>query len=164
MHHRPAILGWRYGHPQATHLAITTRRTYRLEVTQAMRTHRHSPELLAAIERTAALLNYTSCASVPHKWLTARMTMVREKHSARAVLQRVLEIYALIEHETSRFKCGQVEHLALARAVLFMARRRRPAYKSQQYRKPWFVAAGRLISEELGGFAITFVRDNLENT
>jgi hypothetical protein len=93
--------------------------------------------------------------------LTERLTVVRERHKARAVLQRVIELYALIAHEPHRFKSAETEHLALARTVLFMARRRRPTYKAQTYRKPWWLAAGRLIASELAAFAIVFTRDNV---
>ena len=159
--HRPDTPAWRYGHEQAARLPARARRSYRREVEQAMRAHKGSPELRAAIRRTSRLLSYSSTASQPHRWLTERLTVVRERHRARAVLQRIIELYTLIAHEPHRFKSAEVEHLALARTVLFMARRKRPAYRAQTYRKPWWLAAGRLIAGELAAFAILFTRENV---
>lgn len=152
---------WRHGHEKAEYLRTAMRRIHRREVKQAMRWHAQHTDLIAAVARTSRLLSYTSYASPAHRWLTTRLTTVRERCSAQDVLQRVIEFYTLVDREPHHFPNADSEHLGLAKAVLPMARRKHQDYQSRLYRKGWYVAAGRYIAKELAGPAITFVRANL---
>jgi hypothetical protein len=159
-------------------LSVAQRRAYRADVEQAL-TARGSPsrgrtrstadpKVREAIARTARLLTYESHATPAHRWFTSRLREIRSRewkgprarlryprHSPRSMLMRVLEHYAMVHAQPWRFLTANDEHEALGRAFLLAAKGRHSNHRT------WYRAAGKCIAQELGAFAILFVRNNL---
>lgn len=152
-------------------LSPKQRATYRAEVAAALKAHKECPQVRQAIERTARLLQYESHASTAACWFTSRIREVRSrkhgksptspycgrypKYSARTMLARVLEHYAIVHAQPLRFSTANAEHEALARAFLLTARGQHTDHMR------WWRAAGRYIAQELGSFCIQFIRNNV---
>jgi hypothetical protein len=150
---------WRHGHEKGGHIRTALRRAYRREVAKAMRTRKD--DLRAMLAVTSRLLDYSSHASPAHRWFSRRLATLRLRCKPWAVLQRVIEFYALVDRQPHRFPNADSEHLGLAKAVLPMARRKYQDHQSRLYRKDWYLAAGRYLAKQLAPAAILFVRRNL---
>jgi hypothetical protein len=152
-------------------LSVKQRRAYRAEVAEALGAYSDCPQVLQAIERTARLLQYESHASPAARWFTSRIRDVRSRkhgtspgspyrdryprHSPRTMLARVLEHYAIVSQQAWRFPNANAEHEVLGRAFLLTSKGTHTA------RDTWYRAAGKYIAQELGAFAILFIRNNL---
>lgn len=146
----------RYGHPAAPCTPLRDLLAYRAFVEAGMARYANSKALNAALRLTEECLNYTPTHNFTVELKIAERTRwLREYRSPHAVLQRVVEFYAVVDARPERFPSVRAERFGLARAVLQLGapdgRPGRPSSVLLNY-------FGTHLAEALGPFALAFLR------
>lgn len=146
----------RYGHPAAPCTPLRDLVAYRPFVEAGMARYANSKALHAALRLTEDLLNYTPVHGFTVELQIAERTRwLREHRSPHAVLQRVVEFYAVVNARPERFPNVRAERFGLARAVLQLGapdgRPGRPSSVLLNY-------FGAHIVDALGPFALAFLQ------
>jgi hypothetical protein len=149
----------RNGHVNATAVSIAELRTFSGYIDQGMRRFDSTPAYQVALKRCRELVNFDATTSdVWASYLAGRMLSLRCKRGKPIepvdLLLVILCFYAFMDAHPERLPSTDSYYIALGRAVTRLG----PVPGNKRPRKPEAIGAGRYIAEQLGTFAVLFLK------